>query len=233
MRPARQVISRSPHRSVGRISVSWLEGAQFLEHESETEKSFLQLAVTCPVVRGIRPQAFKLNYVLDGQSHTYIPDYLLTLSAGTGLVVEVKPEKFVPRYKDKFDVISLELAKSGLTFYAVTHCTPGNAAVNEAALWRRYARTVADEVTCSHAMSLASSQGGMTFADLLLAGIPATTIYHLLGRGRLVSSSGFALTPVTRLLPFMKEESRDERVYFEHWIGCTPWRAHLASGAAP
>lgn len=233
MRPARQVISRSPHRSVGRIAAPWLEGTQFLEHESETEKSFLQLAVTCPVVRDIKAQPFKLSYMLDGQSSTNIPDYLLTLSAGTGLVVEVKPEKFVPRYKDRFDAISLELAKSGLTYYAVTHCAPGDAAVNEAALWRRYARTVADEATCSHAKSLASSQGGMTFADLLLAGIPAATIYHLLGRGQLVSSSGFALTPVTRLLPFMKEESLDERVYFEHWIGCTPWRTHLAAGATP
>lgn len=233
MRPARQVISRSPSRSVGRIAAPWLEGNRFLEHESETEKSFLQLAVTCPVVRSIQAQPFKQNYMLDGQSRTNVPDYLLTLRAGKSLVVEVKPEKFVPRYKDRFDAISLELAKSGLTYYAVTHCTPGDAAVDEATLWRRYARTVANEATCIHAMSLATSQGGMTFSDLLLSGVPAATIYHLLGRGRLVSSSGFALTPVTRLLPFMKEESRDERVYFEHWIGCTPWRTHLAAGTAP
>lgn len=226
MRSARQVVHRSPHRSVGTIVAPWIEGGAF-EHESETEKGFLQLAVTCPVVHGIRPQPFAMDLESGKERHT--PDYLIQLKGGTKLVVEVKPERFIPKNETRFDRIAALLSERMLPYYVMSNCAPGNASVNEALLWRRYARSSVNDWSGEIALALSlASKSTETFESLQSHGVSRPVIYHLLGRGRLVSSTRFLLTPESRLHPFSVEEHLDERICFEHWIGCSPWRADLA-----
>lgn len=226
MRPARQVITRSPHRSVGAVVAPWLD-CEPIAHESDHEKSFLEVAVCCPVLARVRAQPFELKYTLDDRERSHIPDYLLTFKDGQGAVVEVKSARFVDEHRPKFDAVAPLLLGRGLPYFVVSHLPPGCPTVQMAALWRRYSRTSSDAALAGRALTMA--RGASTSVEQMQrAGIPIAVVYHLLGRGLLLSADGFSLTPETRLLPFMNEELLDERVYFERWIGCPPWGSNLA-----
>lgn len=225
MSQARKVVHRSPVRSVGIVSAVWIEGGPF-EHESQTEKGFLELIVPCPIVKRIDPQPFFVPLEPPEEGHT--PDYLVTLKGGEKAVVEVKPPRFVQKNAERFNRIAAVLARRSLPYYVMSHCEPGDAEVEEAALWRRYSRTTVDEAAKRQTLSLAQA-GESTLASLQAQGIRPSVIYHLLGRGLLVSSTGFHMTSQSRLFPYEVEEHLDERIFFERWIGCQAWPTNMAT----
>jgi hypothetical protein len=227
LEPARRVVTRAPHRSVGVVAVPWLQ-PQPIEHESLLERGFVDMAVTCRVAVGIAFQPFKLEYALDDGPHTYVPDYLVTLSNGERLVVEVKPMRRVPEYRLRFDAIQAVLSSRDLRFYVVTDEHLPDAAVDQARLWRRYARAGVDSTQADRALKAVSQNGAVTFADLVRQGIAPDVIYHLLGRRQLLSADRLFMTPATRLLHPTQEELIHERVYFERWFGCSRWGANMA-----
>lgn len=93
MKPARKVVTRSPHREVGYLAGASVGEAE-VEHESHLEKSFAVLAVVSSVVRGLESQPFKIIWTdPNGSEHLYTPDYRVTLTDGTEVIVELKPAR--------------------------------------------------------------------------------------------------------------------------------------------
>ena len=234
MHPARAVVTRSPHRTVGVVHVPWLQ-PEPIEHESFLERRFVDLAIPCPAVAAIRHQAFRLDYIdVEGISRTYVPDFVLSLLGGGRIVVEVKPNVFVEKNRAKFDAVSGVLGHRGSPFYVLTDEHLPIDAAEESRTWRRCARSTPDADIVARVTRAAEADGGVTLDDLLRDDSPLAVIYHLLGRRRLVGTNGqFALNRQTRLRTFPNEDPFDAIVCFDTWFGCSPWRADLEPAAAP
>ena len=224
MRPARAVVTRSPHRTVGVVHAQWLQ-PEPIEHESFLERRFVDMAITCPAVAAIRHQAFRLEYSdAAGQQRSYVPDYALTLVGGARLVVEVKPRVFVEKSRAKLEAACAVLRSRGLAYYVVTDEHMPESAAEEARTWRRYARSVPAVEAVGPALVHAAEGAGVTVDDLRRRDIALPVIYHLLGRRRLVTvGERLTLTSQTRLRTFPNEEPFDARLCFDTWFGCSPW----------
>jgi hypothetical protein len=229
MRPAHQVVTRSPHRSVGIVAAPWLQ-AMPIEHESMLEKSFIEIALACPIVQSLRHQPFKLTYQLDGKQHTNVPDFLLRCYGGFKVVVEVKPEVFVAEQTAKFNAISALLAQRDLLYYVVTDTHINRMDVERARLWRRYARTKVNQTDIAYALAAVPAGKEVDLNQLLKQGIQIEVLYHLLGRRQLIAVYGLSLSPSSKICQPKLEDLRDEHFFFNHWFGCAPWGADMAPG---
>ena len=110
----RQVITRSPHRSVGLINCKFFQSHPIV-YESQLERAFVQECLLCPAVKRIVAQPFKVN--LDPiKKKSYTPDYLVELNDKTYLVVEVKIAKRIAKLKKRFDQINVHLSLRGFPF---------------------------------------------------------------------------------------------------------------------
>jgi len=87
MPAARKVVTRSPHRRVGRIACPWFQPTA-IEYESLLERDFIRLALLDLSITSIAHQPFSLDL---GELGTYVPDFLL-IGQDKKLVVEVKPK---------------------------------------------------------------------------------------------------------------------------------------------
>lgn len=233
MHPARVIVTRSPHRTVGVVHVPWLQ-PEPIEHESFLERRFVDLSIPCPAVTAIRHQAFRVDYTdVDRISRTYVPDFVLSMLGGGRLVVEVKPKVFVEKNRAKFDAVCEVLGSRGMPFYVLTDDQLPVDAAEEARTWRRCARSAPDAEAVDRVTRAAQVAEGVTLDELLRDGSLAV-IYHLLGRRRIVGVNGrFASNSQTRLRTFPNEEPFDAFVCFDTWFGCSPWRAHLEPAASP
>lgn len=85
---ARQVITRSPTRTVGRFPS--LKAARTIHWESQLERDFVYLLELDPVVLSYREQPETVALQVDGIARRYTPDFLVR-TAAAWLVYEVKP----------------------------------------------------------------------------------------------------------------------------------------------
>jgi len=110
----RQVITRSPHRSVGIINSPYFQ-AQPIVYESQLERAFVQLCLLCPGVERIVAQPFKVNLDEIKKRH-YTPDYLVELEDGSYLVVEVKILERIGKLEKRFNQINQRLSSRNFLF---------------------------------------------------------------------------------------------------------------------
>lgn len=110
----RQVITRSPHKSVGVINCQYFQ-SQPVVYESQLERAFVQLSLLCPGVRRIIAQPFKVNLDPIRNRH-YTPDYLVELDDESFLIVEVKILKRIAKLERRFDQINERLSTRGFPF---------------------------------------------------------------------------------------------------------------------
>ncbi len=220
MRPARRIVTRSPHRSVGLVAAPWLQ-PHAIEHESELEKRFLDIALVCPSVCRIHSQPFVLVDIADGN---YTPDYLVRLRGGVELVVEVKPERFVERDRERFNAATAKLSERRIDFYVLNEHVLDERRSGQGRLWRRYAMAALDQSGHAALSELAAQPDGVSMADAVAAGTAMTVIYRALARRELLSVDGLNLSMQTRLITPQPLEPCDERLYFDRWFGCTSWR---------
>jgi len=110
----RQVITRSPHRTVGAINCLYFQ-KQPIEYESQLERAFVQLCLLCPAVKRIVAQPFKVNLDLKKKRH-YTPDYLVELDDGSFLVVEIKILERIGKLEKRFDQINQILLSRNFSF---------------------------------------------------------------------------------------------------------------------
>jgi hypothetical protein len=211
-KPARKVVTRSPHRPVGIVACSWIQD-HAIEYESQLERRFILQILILPFVRRVLHQPFKLEYQVDGKLHTYIPDFLIQLSDGTKLVIEVKPRKFVKKHLIKLTSAEEILATHDIHFLVITdeEIDDGVKSIN-VSLILRYARGSISERTLQQCLSVLRNAKTPLSISELKATTNATEgdILYLAGR-RIVSLN--ISTPITDKTTISLSEKDNSNAY--------------------
>lgn len=213
---SRKLIRRSPHRRVGLISCPWLQTAQ-IEYESLLEKSFVRIALLCPFVKTIKSQPFRLP-LSDGKSYT--PDYLLSCLGSEQVVIEVKPQVFITKHKNRLDEAKHLLEQNGYTFLI---CSDSSIHFNnrheQASLFLRFAcSTEVDESIAR----LRSKTGEMSFPQSFEAlcdrlALNKYQLMGLIGRRELFLPPDFNMNLIFSLDAY-KKERKDESISPGSWL---------------
>ena len=110
----RQVITRSPHRTVGTINSPYFQDKSIV-YESQLERAFVQLCLLCPGIKRIVAQPFKVNLDPTKKRH-YTPDYLVELEDGSFVVIEVKILERIAKLERRFNQINEILSSRHFSF---------------------------------------------------------------------------------------------------------------------
>lgn len=222
MANARQVVTRSPHRTVGRINRCSHFQKEPIDYESQLEKQFVLLAMLCPAIVRIEHQPFTLK--LDGPKfRAYTPDFLVTFEDGTDAVIEIKPKSKVKKTFARFQVIAAVLAEKGLPFFVITDAEiKGHKRHESAELILRYVNWNIDPLVQS-AISKLFEAGQQLTIEMVEDRTDAALedLMHLVARRQLVTLN-LAMTPDT-LLKFKDSEACHGVLQFSDWFNTQVW----------
>lgn len=219
MKPARPVVTRSPHRRVGYIPCPWLQG-HHVAYESLLECRFVRIALLYPPLREIFHQPFHVEL---GKLGTYTPDYLLRCASHDDIVVEVKPQKFVSKHADKLRAAKATLEGRGLRFLV---CTEQEIAANgrdeRAGVILRQARS---HMPSGFVESLMAKLQGLQFPMSVSAlaenvGVTQEQIKYLIGRRWLHLAPSLS---DTRVFYGTDKENHDGNFSARAWFGGANW----------
>lgn len=118
--PARVIVTRSPHRTVGEIRINrW--GSHSLQWESHLEKCSMLLLALCRDVSSVHTQPIKITYESDGKTKYYYPDFQVSVSGET-YFVEVKMVSALakPEVRQRYEVIAATMADQGQKLRFIT-----------------------------------------------------------------------------------------------------------------
>ena len=223
--PVRQVVTRSPKRTVGLINCRWFQPKP-IEHESRLEKHFVHRALLYPALTALQHQPFRLQ--LKDPRQSYTPDFLLTFQGAQRAVIEVKRSERIKALKPRFDEIAALLGEQGLLFYVVHQGQiEGEQRAQRALLIRRYAMLAmpADLIKSSVAF-VNEKPGGVRIGTLLnKQKLSLPQLYHLLAR-RYISASPRLLLSEDDKVYSANNEITNAANQFGSWFGCAPWRAN-------
>lgn len=118
--PSRPIVTRAPHRPVGRFASDKMHGP--LEWESFLEWDNFRILETDNYVKEYHPQPPPIDYPLDGRTHSYTADALVHRRDGRRVYVEVKYEVDAKRSDNvaKFKAIKSECRRLGAEFHVAT-----------------------------------------------------------------------------------------------------------------
>lgn len=226
MANARQVVTRAPHRTVGRINRCSHFQKDPIDYESQLEKQFVLLAMLCPAIVRIEHQPFTLK--LDGREfRQYTPDFLVTFKDRTYGVIEIKPKSKVKKDFARFQLITAVLAEKGLPFFVITdkEITHNKRHAN-AELILRYVNWNTDPLIQS-AISNAFKADTQFTIEMLETCTDASLedLMHLVARRQLVTSN-LAMTPDT-ILQFKSNEACHGILQFSDWFNTQVWRTDV------
>ncbi|MCX2864307.1 hypothetical protein OOZ63_20985 [Paucibacter sp. PLA-PC-4] len=224
MKPARQVITTSPHRSVGAVHASWFQSDP-IHHESFLEKSCIEILLLMPMAEQIRHQPMTLTYMVDDTERRHIPDFQVRLRDGTHIVVEVKPEALLDEHRRKFDCCSAQLTNAGIEYYVCTDAWLTDERVGRAECLRDQARRSAPADELAGLLNLVRSRQDLLIADALAQGFSHHVIGHAVGRRLLTAGPQLDISPSNRLTSM---EHEDEHVRCSDWLGSPPWGQNVA-----
>ena len=193
MTGVRQVVTRSPDRRVGFTSCPWFR-TDPIAYESLLERDFVRLALLDLQISSISEQPFVLDL---GELGTYTPDFLLK---GPHLksIVEVKPKVFAnsrrnaPRLKRAGEI----LRQAGYRFMVATeeyiHADKRHV---RAGMLPRHARSHLSVEVTARVIAVASRfPHGIQISKLAsAAGVPKSTVLHLVARRQLRIAPSFIL----------------------------------------
>ncbi|POZ62042.1 TnsA endonuclease N-terminal domain-containing protein [Chromobacterium alticapitis] len=105
----------------------------WIPNESGLARDAIRLYNLAPEVMLIIPEPFALDYELDGEAHSYTPDFLLHLRDGRRAVVEIKyqEEADTPENQRRFQVIAPLIESAGGLFAVVTEKTLRNKVIRQ------------------------------------------------------------------------------------------------------
>lgn len=222
MKPTtRRVVTRAPARTVRQINLHGLLPAP-VEAESALEADFIVRAALNPAVREIRHQPF----VLPAGARGYTPDFLVTLAVGQPVVAEVKIDRRIEEYAERFDAAAAYLAERGFLFVVLSERSirRGNAH-KRAELIRRYVKGSYSETDQARVLgALKEHPLGVPLGTLAKqARVQTDTILHLIARRSITTGPQLNLTASTLVFRTdMKGNNHENR--FDRWFGVTPWR---------
>jgi len=230
MKPARVIVTRSPHRMVGMVCCPWLQDEP-IHHESITERWFICLAVMLPRLGRIQHQPFEMS-LPDGcgkdrrSEGTYTPDFLLQFDTGEQIVVEVKPEVFVDKHRRKLQNAASQLRQRKLLFHVVTDEQMEKlAALGEATLLRRQGKSHHRADDIARVVNLLEDFGrGIEAASLCeRAAVSFELVTWLVARGEAYAERPFGFTVKSIVFPMSVTEVNHANVYVERWFGTSAW----------
>jgi len=228
MKPARRVVTTSPSQNVGVVCCPWLQ-AEPIEHESITERWFLLIAVLLPRLQRIAHQPFRLELpsMEDGTADaTYVPDFLLQFESGESVVVEVKPEKFLPKHLAKLTAAAEVLRAQGQAFFVVTDKDlRSTLSMPDAVHIRRIAKGhVSDEEVERALAALSAYPGYLTAGELSArAGVGLHVVGWLVSRGRVGTKVPDIVDDATLVIDLAKEEDSHAALSVGRWFATAPW----------
>ena len=223
-KPARQVVTRSPKRSVGILNCPWFQPAA-VHHESRLEKHFVLRAILSPIVQGILHQPFEITL---GPKERYTPDFLLTFLNGQRAVVEVKRSERIKGLQDRLDRVADRLAVDGIPFFVVHQGQiEGERKAERAALFRRYAMFNVDSQKLNDAVALVHSRpSGISISSVMKrCRMSQPQLFHAIARRLVVLGPKLLASDSDPVYPPLTEIS-DASHQFGSWFGCAAWRTH-------
>lgn len=228
MKPARRVVTRSPHQNVGVVCCPWLQ-AEPVEFESITERWFLMNAVMLPRLQRIVHQPFRLDLPPLGateQATTYVPDFLLEFVYGESIVIEVKPEAFLIKHRAKLLAAAEVLRARGHTFFVITdkHLRAA-ASMADAMQLRRMAKGTRPEDEVARALSVLQDVPGYTSAGDLcdVASIDLSFVGWLVGRGLVEIERPRGIDERTLVGHLSLTEDSHAALSVGRWFTAAPW----------
>lgn len=121
----RKVVTRKPHRKVGRIYIPRLQSFP-VSWESELELSFIKQAICCPGVASVQSEPFTLELLHEdfkGLRKIYSPDFLISFGNGHQLIAEVRHSSRLEQDVDFFQIFSKHAQEAGYSFAVFTEQT--------------------------------------------------------------------------------------------------------------
>jgi len=219
MKPARQVISRSPARTVGAVHANWFQDTP-IHHESDLEADVIKVLLMAHTVRRIHHQPVTLTYMDGDKERKHFPDLGLTLADGTTAYVEVKPKKFVPDHLVKFNACATLLRKKGIDYFVVTDDQVGPDRAFYACDIHDMAKRAAPAVALDSLVEWVRERRTVSVEEARQAGFSDPLLRHAVGRQRLLTDPSLELNPGSWLTT---QETADELLSLENWLGCAPW----------
>jgi hypothetical protein len=205
---------------VGVVNPGWLLD-HAVEHESSLERRFIMVALSCPVVRDIHHQPCEVDLTLAcGVTCKYTPDFLLSLVDGSEVIVEVKPEKFVPEHAMKLDAARAAFNLQGIEFEAFTDTMiDGSGLSARAILLMRFGRmtfSLEQAMKCKAELE-SRCDGSATVRDLVANGVNEDLIWNLVALHQLRVPAGLNLSEEE--VVSLNQHQGDCHVYLRQWFG--------------
>ncbi|NWK76910.1 TnsA endonuclease N-terminal domain-containing protein [Aquitalea sp. LB_tupeE] len=121
--PARQIVA--PTGTIIRGNFPSVTARRMVGFEQLLERDALYLFDFAPQVVDIKEQPFKFRYAMGNKVRRYTPDYALTISDGSILIVEVKPARSLarPDVNEKLQHIRDAMQRQGHEFIVLTSDT--------------------------------------------------------------------------------------------------------------
>jgi len=217
----RKVVTRSPARTVRIINLRGVLPAP-VEAESSLERDFILRAALNPFVTAIVHQPFRLRLERD---RTYTPDFLVTLTTGERVVVEVKPRRKVETYKLLLDDAAAHLRARGYEFMVADDIAIRKERAHaRAARILRYAKTVFGQADCGRALHAASQKPhGIPIGTLRRqARIARETVLHLISLKHLSTGRHLMLDDAAIVFVPTQQEIHGA-VQFASWFDAALW----------
>ena len=216
----REVVTRSPHREVGVVNAGWLLDHS-VHHESSLERRFIMVALSCPVVRDIHHQPCEIDLTLaPDETCRYTPDFLVSLMDGTEVIVEVKPEKFVPAHARKLDAARAAFNLKGIEFETYTDkVIDAHGLSARAILLMRFGRmtfSLEQAMKCKAELQ-SRCEGSASVRDLVATGVNEDHIWNLVATHELRVPAGLNLSDEE--IVSINQHQGDCHVYFRQWFG--------------
>lgn len=206
---------------MGAVHASWFQDTP-IHHESDLEANVIKMLLMAHTVRKIQHQPVTLTYMDGDKERRHFPDLGLTLADGTVAYAEVKPKKFVPNHLVKFNACAALLRTKGIDYFVVTDEQVGPDRAFYACEIYDMAKRAAPTDALAALVAWVHERRSASVQDALQAGFSEPLLSHAVGRRRLLTDPSLAFSPGSWLTT---QETADELVSLEHWLGCPPWSA--------
>lgn len=111
-------ITPHPHRVTGFYASR--KNGSYIGWESQLEKDVCFLLERNTDVVRYESQSRTFEYIDNGKKRTYTPDFFVKYSNGREMYLEVKPQKFVDKFKQNKQQILEEINKENISFKIIT-----------------------------------------------------------------------------------------------------------------
>lgn len=221
---SRKVVTRAPGRTVRILNLRGVLPKP-VEAESKLEADLVRQVALNQLTKAIIAQPYRVPVSPEG----YTPDYLVTTTGETRIVIEVKLARKVAEYATLFDNAAEYLRERKHQFFVATEGTIRRDRLHERALLiLRYGKATYGEPDLRRALEAADFyRKGLALGTLVSkTKLKRELIFHLIGRRQLTTGPRLSLDDSALVnsttVPEMSHED-----FLSRWLGVTPWGKDL------